>query len=99
MSDKAKQTAAVVGIITALALANLAAETFANMRLPYGLDHLFTFGLLIGTVVVLAVAAFKVTAPQPTARSRRLDELERQGEHITNLHQWQRERYEERRNR
>jgi uncharacterized membrane protein SpoIIM required for sporulation len=99
MSDTAKNVAAALGVITALAFANLAAEKFAGLQLPHGLADVLAFALLIATVVALAVAAFKVTAPeQPSARTRRLDQLEQQAEHAAAMHEWQQEQHERRRN-
>jgi len=100
MSDNAKGFAGVLGIVTALALANLAAETLANFELRHGLTMIAALATLALILAGVAVGLYSLSKPNPPAieRARRLKHLEQQGELAALRHEWEQETHERNRN-
>jgi hypothetical protein len=100
MSDNAKGVAGFLGIVTALAFANLAVETLAAFELRHGLTTVAAIITLALILAGVAAGLYSLSKPTPPAieRVRRLKHLEQQGELAALRHEWEQETHERNRN-
>jgi hypothetical protein len=100
MSDNVQAAAGLLGIVTALAFANLAVETLAAFELRHGLTTVAALVTLALILAGVAVGLYSLSKPTPPAieRARRLKHLEQQGELAALRHEWEQETHERNRN-